>query len=51
MRTALEKAARKGRIVKVEMVTKGSVVSYEAVVSRNGKKSEVALASDGTLKK
>jgi hypothetical protein len=32
-------------------VTKGSVVSYEAVVSKNGKKTEVAVAADGTLKK
>jgi hypothetical protein len=51
VRTALQKAARKGKIVKVETVTKGGVVSYEAVVSKNGKKSEVALSGDGAIKK
>jgi uncharacterized membrane protein YkoI len=47
-RTGLEKLAGGGKIVRVESVTKGSVVSYEAVVQRNGKKSEVAVNADGT---
>lgn len=51
VRTALQKVAGKGKIVKVETVTKGGVVSYEAVVSKNGKKSEVALSADGATKK
>ena len=51
VKTTLEKAAAKGKIVRVETVTKGSEVSYEAVVNKNGKKSEVAVAADGTLKK
>ena len=51
VKAALEKAAVKGKILKVETVTKGSAVSYEAVVSKNGKKSEVAVEADGTIKK
>jgi uncharacterized membrane protein YkoI len=43
--------APKGKILKIETVTKGSAVSYEAVVSKNGKKSEVAVEADGTIKK
>ena len=51
VKAALEKAKQKGTILKVEIVTKGSAVSYEAVVKRNGKKSEIAVAPDGTIKK
>jgi uncharacterized membrane protein YkoI len=43
--------APKGKILKIETVTKGSAVSYEALVSKNGKKSEVAVEADGTIKK
>ena len=43
--------ATKGKILKVETVTRGNDVSYEAVVSKNGKKSEVAVEADGTIKK
>jgi uncharacterized membrane protein YkoI len=49
--TAVKAAlAPKGKIMKIETVTKGSTVSYEAVVSKNGKKSEVAVEADGTIK-
>ena len=51
VKATLEKSAQRAKILKVETVTKGSVVSYEAVVSKNGKKTEVAVAADGTLKK
>jgi uncharacterized membrane protein YkoI len=51
VKAALEKAAQKGKILTVETVTKGTAVSYEAVVSKNGKKSEVAVEADGTIKK
>jgi uncharacterized membrane protein YkoI len=51
VKATLEKAAQKGKILTVETVTKGSAVSYEAVVSKNGKKSEVAVEADGTIKK
>jgi hypothetical protein len=49
-KAAFEKAAQNGKILKVETVTKGSEVSYEAVVSKNGKKSEVAVTADGAIK-
>ncbi len=50
-KAAIEKYAQGGKIVLVETVTKGGGVSYEAHVSRNGKKSEVKVASDGTINK
>jgi hypothetical protein len=37
----------KGRLVKLESVTKGAMVTYEAHVSRNGKTSEIALDGNG----
>jgi uncharacterized membrane protein YkoI len=43
--------APKGKILKIETVTKGGAVSYEAVVSKNGKKSEIAVEADGAIKK
>jgi uncharacterized membrane protein YkoI len=43
--------APKGKILRIETVTKGNAVSYEAVVSNNGKKSEIAVEADGTIKK
>ncbi|HLK19149.1 MAG TPA: hypothetical protein VKT81_09335 [Bryobacteraceae bacterium] len=48
VQTALTKA---GRILKIETVTKGNVISYEAVVSQDGKKREVALTADGVIEK
>lgn len=50
-KAAIEKAAQSGKILRVETVTKGAAISYEAVVSKNGKQSEVAFEADGTLKK
>ena len=47
----LKSAAGAGKILSVETVTKGSTVSYEAVVQKSGKKSEVAVNADGSLKK
>ena len=41
-RKVLEGKARGAKIEKVEALTKNGVVSYEATVSRNGKKSEVS---------
>ena len=46
-RKGLQGKAGSGKIVSVESVTKGSVVSYEAVVLKNGKKSEIAVSADG----
>lgn len=51
VKATLDKAAHNGKILKVETVTRGSEVSYEAMVSKNGKRSEVAVAADGRLKK
>lgn len=36
-----------GKILKVESVTKGSTVTYEAQVEKNGKKSEVVVDAKG----
>jgi hypothetical protein len=47
-RAAIEKAASGGKLNKVEAVTKGSVVTYEASITRVGKKSEVLFNADGT---
>src|SRR3984893_12399858 len=49
-RKAIQAKAGSGKILKVESVTKGSIVSYEAVVQKNGKKSEVAVNADGSSK-
>lgn len=48
---AFKTAAGSGKILKVETVTRGPVVSYEAVIQRGGKKSEVAVNADGSIKK
>ena len=37
----------RGKVLKVEAVTKGSVVTYEAEVEKNGKKSEVVMDARG----
>ena len=48
-RKALEKqAGASGKILSVETVTKGSTVTYEAVIQKAGKKSEVAVGADGS---
>ena len=47
---ALRSAAGTGKILKVEAVTRGAIVSYEAVVRKGGKKTEVAVSADGTLR-
>jgi uncharacterized membrane protein YkoI len=49
-RNALQARAGSGKILSVESVTKGPVVSYEAVIRTGGKKSEVGVNADGTLK-
>ena len=47
-RTAIERLAAGGKIAKVEKVTEGRNVSYEAAVTRNGKRSEIAVRPDGS---
>ncbi len=44
VKTALES---RGKVGKVETVTRGATVTYEAVVEKNGKKTEVAVSAAG----
>jgi uncharacterized membrane protein YkoI len=47
--TTIQKKAGGGKITKVETVTTGSEVSYEAAyTSKSGKKAEVGVNADGT---
>jgi hypothetical protein len=50
-RAAIEKLAVGGKIKSVESVTKGQTVTYEAVVAKGLKKSEVVVAADGSIQK
>jgi hypothetical protein len=50
-REGLEKHTGHGKVLKIESVTRGSNVSYEAVVMRGGKRSEIATTSDGRTAK
>jgi uncharacterized membrane protein YkoI len=50
-KAAIEKKAAGGKITKVEKVTEGKVVSYEAVIDKKGKTSEFAVKPDGSVKK
>jgi len=48
-KAAFEKASTGAKITKVEKVTKGSVVTYEAIVEKKGKKkTEVMVNADGS---
>jgi len=48
-RAAIEKRAGNGKVNKVEFVTRGQSVSYEAeITSKSGKRSEVAIKPDGS---
>jgi len=48
-KTAIEKAAANGKITKIEIITKGNSVSYEAVIRKTGKNSEIQVKADGSL--
>ncbi len=48
---SLRKKAGSGKLVSVESVTKGGTVSYEALVSQNGKKHEIAVDANGAATK
>jgi hypothetical protein len=50
-KAAIEKSAGIGKILKVESVTKGTTVTYEAELLKAGKKSEVAVAADSSAQK
>ncbi|SRR5713101_8469217 len=48
-KAAIEKRAATGKVNKVESVTRGQSVSYEAeITSKTGKRSEVAVKADGS---
>ncbi len=47
-KSAIEKAAAGGKVTRVEQVTEGKSVSYEAGIVKKGKKSEIAVRADGT---
>src|SRR5207244_2730538 len=46
---AFKIAAGSGKILSVETVTKGSAVSYEAVIQKGSRKSEMAVNADGSI--
>jgi hypothetical protein len=48
-KAAIQKRAANGKVNKVESVTRGQSVSYEAeITSKTGKRSEVAVQADGS---
>ena len=47
-KAAIEKQATGGKLRKVEKITAGEKVVYEAALTKNGKKSEVTFAADGS---
>lgn len=50
-RTAIESATAGGKINKVEKITKGSDIAYEAAYKKDGKKSEIKVGPDGAVRK
>jgi len=50
-RQAIQKKATGGTVRKVELVTVGSTVSYEAAIQVKGKNSEVTVNADGSVHK
>jgi hypothetical protein len=47
-KAAIQKQAVGGKITRVEILTKGKTVAYEAGIDKGGKASEVAVKADGT---
>ena len=47
-KAAIEKQAAGGKITKVETLTQGDAVTYEAAVTKGSKKSEITVKADGT---
>ncbi len=47
-RKSIEIAATGGKVTRVEQVTRGPVVSFEAEIRKNGKSSEMVVNSDGS---
>jgi Putative beta-lactamase-inhibitor-like, PepSY-like len=51
VKNSITKKYPDGKINKVEKLTKGNKISFEAVVEHNGKKSEVVLDAKGNIQK
>ena len=50
VKATIEQSASKGKVLKVESITKNNaIVMYEAVVQKSGKKSEIQVGPDGKL--
>lgn len=47
-KATIQKKAVGGKITKVETLTKGKTVAYEATIDKGGKASEVAVKADGS---
>jgi uncharacterized membrane protein YkoI len=47
-KAAIQKKVGSGKLKKVESVTEGKAVSYEATIEKAGKSSEVGVNADGT---
>jgi Protein of unknown function (DUF2874). len=47
-KAAIQKQAVGGKVTRVEILTKGKAVAYEAGIDKGGKASEVAVKADGT---
>jgi uncharacterized membrane protein YkoI len=47
-KAAIQKQAVGGKITRVEILTKGKTVAYEAGIEKAGKASEVVVKADGT---
>jgi uncharacterized membrane protein YkoI len=47
VKEGLQKQAAQGKVLKVEQVSKGGAISYEAVISSGHKHREIAVDSDG----
>ena len=50
-KAALEKSAEGGKITKVETITKDNVVTYEGIIRRGKKDSEVVVDAQGVVQK
>ncbi len=50
-RSGLKRAAGIGKILRVESITRGSTVSYEALIERHGEKVEASVSADGLRRK
>jgi hypothetical protein len=50
-KAAIERRAAGGKVTKNEKITAGRQVSYEAGITKNGRRTEFTVAADGTAKK